>query len=79
MHKVKYTGTGGFQIERDRANNVFVVGNEYEVIGGSIYGWSSAFVLAGIEGSWNTALFDTRFEIFSTWDCMVHDYPRDID
>lgn len=77
MYKVKYIGEGGFQIERDHANKVFVVGQEYEVIGGSIYSWSSEFVLAGIDGSWNTTLFDTGFDIFSTWECMCHDYPRD--
>ena len=77
MYKVKYTGNGGFQMERDRANKVFVVGQEYEVVGGTIYSWVSEFVIDGIKGTWNTTLFDTGSDNFHTWDCMEHDYLHD--
>ena len=35
-----------------------IAGTEWEVIGGEIHGYISYYYLAGVEGAFNTALFD---------------------
>jgi len=76
MHKVIFTGTGGYEGERKRANSVMEVGKEYTVIGGTIHSWCTEFVLEEVPGSWNSTHFDVDYDTFSKWDCMVHSYPR---
>lgn len=71
---VEFTGKGGYKLENERANNIFVKGNMYKLTHGIIYSFSTEIYIEGFEGSWNNILFDAPLEIIGEWDCMIHDY-----
>lgn len=53
-----FTGVGGYENEQKAALKVFKVGQEYEVVGGRMGGSHTSIRLKGIEGNWNSTLFD---------------------
>lgn len=68
---VEYTGEGGWDAERQRADKVFVKGQFYEVEAGTVHGWSTDIKLMGIDGRWNNCLFDAKLEKIGKWPMMV--------
>jgi hypothetical protein len=53
-----FHGLGGYECERKQAKATLEVGKAYKVIGGTEHSCVTYIELEGIEGDWNTALFD---------------------
>jgi hypothetical protein len=53
-----FTGTGGYEYQREQANKVFEVGKQYLVIGGLMDRAYTSLRIEGIPGDWNSVLFD---------------------
>ena len=58
----KFLNRNGYESEREKAAKVFHPSKKYKIIGGYIGGSHSSFQFEGIEGSWNTVMFDTYWE-----------------
>lgn len=55
---VRFTGRGGYPGERESALGKFVVGCFYRVIGGSMGQSRTTIRLNGVDGEWNSCLFE---------------------
>ena len=73
----KFLNENGYESERKRAAEVFDPEKEYEIIGGSIGNSNSDYVFKGIEGYWNTVMFNVRFE--EVQHLMDHNYAKYLD
>ena len=62
----KFHGAGGWPGERYSASSVFKLGERYKVVGADV-GQSVTFLtLKGIDGSWNSDLFDIEGELIES-------------
>jgi len=68
----KFLNKNGYEFERERAAEVFDPKKKYKIIGGYIGNSSSSFQFEGIEGSWNTVMFDKSWE--DAQHLMEHGY-----
>jgi len=59
---ITYTGAGGWPLEQERADKVFIKGTQYLCIGGDMGQSSTYLEFEGINGSWNSALFDVDID-----------------
>ena len=64
--KTKFLNKNGYDAEREAAAKIFKEGKEYEIIGGDLHGSFSTYIFKGIQGSWNTVMFDV------SWEQAVH-------
>lgn len=55
---ITYTGQGGYDEEIKQADQVFERGKSYLCIGGSMSQSYTSLRFEGIEGGWNSCLFD---------------------
>lgn len=55
---VKYTKRGGRDGDKEKADLVLELNKEYTISGGAVYGYSSYYELEGVDGTFNTCLFD---------------------
>ena len=55
---VVFRDRGGYPCERKKASEILEVGRSYKVTGGVEHSCVTYINLEGVEGSWNTALFD---------------------
>lgn len=58
---VVFHGNGGYPSERGKASKILEIGKHYRVIGGDENSCVTYIRLEGINGRWNTALFDGDF------------------
>jgi hypothetical protein len=74
MNKVyaKFLNTGGHEFQRKKAAEIFDTEKEYRITGGSIGDSYSYFTFEGIEGTFNTVMFDTPWE--EAQHLMEHNY-----
>lgn len=68
---VKYTNKGGYDHEREEASKILDQDTEYVVCGGEVHGYSSSYILEGVEGEFNVCMFDKGI-----WDLM-EEYGQD--
>lgn len=67
--KVIFTGVGGTDSDKEMAKKSGLqVDHEYTVIGGDVYGWSASVKLDGLEGSFNTTMFDKSLKDYFAFD-----------
>jgi len=52
-----FHGDGGYPDERKRAKEVFRVGGQYKITGGTMGQTSTRLEIEGVDGSWNSVLF----------------------
>jgi len=55
---VKFTADGGYPSEREYAKEKLELEKVYKVLKTEIYSWNSNYTLEGIDGTWNTCLFE---------------------
>lgn len=66
-----FTGRNGYELENKRANEVLTVGKIYRVIGGEMGQSYTYLELKGVNGSWNSVMFDIEGELpFSFYICL---------
>jgi len=53
-----FTGEGGYDRERIAARERFTIGEKYLITGGSMSQSCTRISFDGIEGSWNSVMFD---------------------
>lgn len=58
LGKVKFTACGGTDSDKAEAEKLLTLGSEYDVEYVSVHSWSSTYKLVGIEGLFNTCLFE---------------------
>ena len=69
---VKFTGRGGLEHEVMQASKDLSFGQEYEIYAMSIGGSSTAYELVGVEGRFNSVMFEPRTnEVFDLWHCPI--------
>jgi hypothetical protein len=73
MNKVVFTGKGGYPSQNARANELLEVGQEYTVVGGSVFSSSSYYILDGFEEQFNTVMFEGTWQDHA--DILIHEYP----
>ena len=70
---VTFLGTGGYAGDKEYAARYLVAGQQYEVVGGTVYGYLSEFELKEFPGKFfNTVMFDR--ELLEFKHLMVRDY-----
>jgi hypothetical protein len=60
MSSAKFHGNGGYRTERERASRIFEPGRVYRVTGGTMGRSHSELEIEGVDGLWNSALFDVN-------------------
>lgn len=61
--KVKYTGKGGYEFERNEADKILDRNKEYTVESVTVGGWTSYVYLEEVQGKFNTVMFENIGEI----------------
>lgn len=57
-----YTGQGGYVLDRKRADRILEGGKAYKVSKARVGSWMTMLTLEGIEGKWNSAMFEWNEE-----------------
>lgn len=58
-----FHGEGGYELQRIRAKEILTIGQKYKVVGGEMGRYSTSIKLEGIEGSFNSVLFNIKGEL----------------
>lgn len=73
----RYIGKNGYEFERNKADKVFDKEKQYKIVGGYLGDSSSAYEFEGIEGSWNTVMFDADDGAWGKLTPTYRGYPFD--
>lgn len=63
LFKLKFTGSGGYQMEQEYAKKLLVVGSSYGVTSVEVGGWVTYLTLEGFEKTFNSCLFEDSDEL----------------
>lgn len=72
-----FHGIGGYTMQNINANQRLTIGKKYKVIGGKINRFDTSLVLEGVEGHYNSVMFDIEGELpFKFEDAYTDTYHK---
>lgn len=67
-----FTGKNGYPYQNQKANQILTIGQKYKVIGGKMGAYHTSLKLEGVDGEWNSVMFDIEGELPFTFSNRYH-------